>query len=344
MRRLTLPYLQGAGPVRMTRSKPLRPVRKSSAPGAGRGLERIDFVRASKQRNRGALPDGLVIGPMRSGTTWVYRYLGHRGDVGLPEAVKETFFFDEYWPRGLDWYRRRFPDGGAGQYAARLEVAPSYFHHPAAPERIRQALGPVPLVVTLRDPVERAWSHYIHYRRYGYTRAPLQEAAEAFPEILEASRYRTCLRRWQAAFPGSCLHILDFDTLASAPSRYAEQLCACFGLKPVPVPDSLRRAQHQAGAPYAAWLARLGSTAACRLRERGLYRGVSLAKALGLKRVFFGRSGSARQLRPGLEERRWLARQLAGEEVPAEPGDSNGPDGAVSIHSLSGVSEGLRDA
>lgn len=283
-------------------------------------------MQVSKDRSQGTLPDGLIIGPMRSGSTWVDRYLRHRGDVGLPEAVKETFFFDKYWQRGVDWYQRRFAAGGSRSYAITVEVAPSYFHHPEAPERIRQALGPVPLVITLRDPVERAWSHYIHYRRYGYTRASLKEAAEAFPEILEASRYRTCLQRWRACFPGSCLYVLDFNTLASAPPQYAAQLCGSLGIDPAPVPSSLYRPQHQAGVPYASWLARLGSTVAWRLRERGLYWSVNLAKALGLKRAFFGRPGSAKSLQPGPEERQWLAWQLAGEEVAVATDGSSAPE------------------
>lgn len=257
-------------------------------------------------------PDALVIGPMKGGTSWIQQYMEVRGDVCLPTRVKETHFFDWYWGRGEDWYTRHFECEKRTKPFC-LEVGPSYFHDGAAPRRVQQTLGKIPIVVTLRDPIKRAWSHYLHYRRYGYTNASVQEAVERFPEILGASRYHTCLQRWYAVFPASCVHVVWQDVLAVDPDRYAADICAALDLPFKAVPSSMYEARNQAAVPYSRLIARFGSGCAHLFRHVGLYGAVNGAKNVGLKRIFFGKPGSASDLEPTRKEVDWLADQLAGE-------------------------------
>lgn len=135
------------------------------------------------------LPTALIIGPMKAGTTWIYDYLSWRGDVCLPQGVKETFFFDRNWDKGVTWYARHFHAHKTCDCEVIVEVAPSLFHHPDAPGYVRDTLGQVQLIVTIRDPVDRAWSHYQHLRSKGYTNSDLKIALVQFPEIVEASKY-----------------------------------------------------------------------------------------------------------------------------------------------------------
>lgn len=263
------------------------------------------------------LPTALVVGPMKAGTSWIQDYMESRGDVRVPDRVKETFFFEQYWQRGAIWYAGFFDDGNTQSTSHRLEIGSSYFHHPEVPRRVQETLGDIPILVTLRDPVRRAWSHYLHLRRYGHTRAPLQEAVKQYPEILEASRYRTCLRRWYAEFPEDCLHFVWQDTLKASPNAYAEAVCAALGLEARPVPETLKGPSNQAAVPASYRLAALGSTVTRSLRHIGLYRVVNGAKRMGLKRLFFGKPGSARGIEPTAEERAWLEAQLVG-EIPPE--------------------------
>jgi hypothetical protein len=264
------------------------------------------------------LPDVLIVGPMRAGTSWIQDYLRARGDVGLPAGVKETFFFDRHFHKGPDWYARHFRH--TGPMARRVvEVGPSYFHCPQAPARIHAVLGDIPLVVTLRDPVRRAWSHYLHLRRYGYTRAPLRQAVADFPEILEASRYRTRLAQWHRLFPPRRIHVLTQEALAQSVQEYAARLCTALSIPYAPPGTELLGRRNEVAAPPSPRLAALGERGANLLRANRLYAVVNLAKRLGLKSLFYGRPGTGRL--PALEEddARWLATQLEGEAVEAPP-------------------------
>ncbi|PVY70822.1 sulfotransferase family protein [Tamilnaduibacter salinus] len=273
------------------------------------------------------LPDALVIGPMRSGTSWIHDYLQARGDIALPGGVKETFFFDRYYEKGSSWYRRHFAYADRADYQCVAEVAPSYFHSESAPERVRNTLGDVPLVVTLRDPVRRAWSHYLHLRRYGYTRSSLREATDAFPEILEASRYGACLNRWQAVFGRHRLFVLWQEDLAVAPEAYTRGLCNGLGIEYFSPAGLLQQKRNEATLPRFPRLAAAGDRTAHFLRARRFYGVVNLAKRMGLKGVFFGRPGV--NALPSLTDAdaQWLASAL--DDAPPEwalalRGDSHG--------------------
>lgn len=256
------------------------------------------------------LPDALLIGPMKGGSTWIHDYLSSRGDVCLPAGVKETFFFDRRFDRGTAWYERHFDRYEPGRHRRTMELAPSYFHSPEAPERVRSVLGDVPLVVTVRDPIKRAWSHYLHLRRYGYTRDPLPEAAEDFPELLQASRYAACLERWQSSFGTGRLHILWQEVLASDPERYASELCAALDLPFEGLPEGAQGRSYEAAAAPVPWLAALGRRASYALRGRGFHGVVNVARRSGLYRLFFGSPGGDRLPELTGVDAEWLRVQL----------------------------------
>lgn len=265
------------------------------------------------------LPSALVIGPMKAGTSWIQDYLLSRGDVALPNGVKETFFFDRRYSKGIDWYAAHFHQATTARKKLAVEVAASYFHSPDVPQRIFSILGDVRLIVTLRAPVSRAWSHYLHLRRYGYTSAPLREATEKFPEILEASRYKTCLARWAEFFPRERVCILWLEDLAESTEQYVKDLCAGLSLPFILPPEYLTGKRNQAAMPRFVLLAAIGDRTAHFLRERRMYGVVNFAKRIGLKEIFFGRSGTGNLPRLEDSDAEWLTEQLGGEmpEFPA---------------------------
>jgi hypothetical protein len=108
----------------------------------------------------GRLPNFLIVGAMKSGTTSLARYLGaHPQAYVAPE--KEINFFERgyVWNRGVDWYASRFE--GAGDALAVGEASPSYMYWPTAIERMASVVPDARLIALLRDPVERAYSHYL---------------------------------------------------------------------------------------------------------------------------------------------------------------------------------------
>lgn len=264
-----------------------------------------------KNNSLSRMPDFLVIGPQKAGTTWIQRFFETRGDIGLPKGVKETFFFDRYYDRGIKWYGRHFqfrePHRRSG------EVATTYFHHPLAPTRILSELGRVPLIVTLRDPARRAFSLYLHLRRYGQTRLGFRGAVRRLPLLLESSRYATMIKRWMESFGRTNLLILRQEQLATEPERFACEIADFLQLPQIPLDESLGGPVNAAAIPPSFWLARTSTVLADMARSAGLYQAVSVAKRLGLKSVVYGspRDGSALCL--GERDRAWFVAQLRDE-------------------------------
>ena len=127
------------------------------------------------------LPDFLVLGAQKAGTTALYAYLRwHPGITG--PSWKEVSFFDRHWWRGERWYRGQFPLRSRGRLVG--EASPSYLFHPLAPERARAVVPDARLLVVLRNPVDRAYSQYQHEVALG--REPL-----SFEDALAAEEERT---------------------------------------------------------------------------------------------------------------------------------------------------------
>src|SRR6266540_2331415 len=119
------------------------------------------------------LPGFLVIGTKRGGSTSLYEYLIRHPDVAGCLLTKGSHYFDVNFGRGWSWFRAAFPLAG-GRRTIAGEASPYYMFHPLAPQRIAAALPEVRLIAVLRDPVERAWSHYRYERHRGYEDLPFE--------------------------------------------------------------------------------------------------------------------------------------------------------------------------
>lgn len=257
------------------------------------------------------LPKTLIIGPMKAGTTWMHEYLAARGDVCLPLEVKETFYFDLYYERGSAWYKDHFRHFDAARHKTVVEVGPSLFHIPDAPARVRNDLGQIPLIVARRDPVTRAWSHYMHIRRYGYTRSPLAKAIEEYPQILDASRYRDRVAEWREAMPDAPIIELDIEVLRSDPEAYVRQLSRALQIPIMPIPPALERESNKGAVAPSYLAARFGRSLSHKLRSLGLYSIVNAAKSARLRPLFFGGSDNSKALvQPTDAERALLIERL----------------------------------
>jgi hypothetical protein len=118
------------------------------------------------------LPDFLILGAQKAGTTALYEYLYRHPAISGP-SWKEVSFFDRHWWRGERWYRGHFPRGARSRVG---EASPSYLFHPEAPERVRSLLPEARLIAILRDPTDRAFSHYQHEVALGREPLPFEDA------------------------------------------------------------------------------------------------------------------------------------------------------------------------
>jgi hypothetical protein len=131
------------------------------------------------------LPDFLIVGTQKGGTTSLFNYLIQHPQV-LSPLRKEIKFFDSNFFRGFSWYRAHFPliSKLRGAHALTGEASPYYMYHPSAPERIKAALPSVKIIAILRNPVDRAYSHYQHMVRVGREDLSFESAIEKESERL----------------------------------------------------------------------------------------------------------------------------------------------------------------
>jgi hypothetical protein len=133
-------------------------------------------------------PNFIIAGAMRSGTTSLHHWLRAHPGVSMPQT-KEVHYFDLHYGRGRNWYREQFPVSGSDVVLG--ESTPEYLFLPWARERMCRDLPGTRLVVTLRNPVDRAWSHYCMLRARGREDLPFEAALDQ-----EAERMRADTASW----------------------------------------------------------------------------------------------------------------------------------------------------
>ena len=199
----------------------------------------------------GRLPNFLIIGAMRSGTSTLARWLIEHPQVFLAPG-KELHYFDRHFDRGVNWYRSLF--AGAGSESAVGEATPNYVHEPAAIQRIAATIPEVRLILSLRNPVDRAYSHYWHNRSREKEPLSFEEALDAEPvrthsSEVDRARFSYVSRgqyidqinevlRW---FPRSSLHVVIAEEMQSEPSRSLTGIFSFLGVNERFQPESLQR-------------------------------------------------------------------------------------------------------
>ena len=201
------------------------------------------------QADGGRLPTFLVVGAQKSGTTSLIHYLGAHPEVfAVPD---EIHFFDRNWDRGVEWYRERF--AGAGGAAAVGESTPEYMYASSAPGRIARTLSAPTFLAILRDPVDRAYSHYWHNRTRGHEPRPFDEAVAAEEGRLarggegagarygyvDRGRYHRQLRRLCEGLPGARLHVVILEELRDRRVEVIQDLYRHLGVADDVAPPAL---------------------------------------------------------------------------------------------------------
>lgn len=157
------------------------------------------------------LPNFLVIGPGKSGTTWIYHALKDHPQVCVSSA-KETLFFESEFYRGLEWYSSFFSQCDDTTEAIG-EVSNTYIYAEKAPERIKSINPDMKIISCLRNPVERTFSHYLFLVRGGQFSGTFREALEEYPDLIERAKYYKHLKPYFDHFEDEHIYIALFDRL-----------------------------------------------------------------------------------------------------------------------------------
>lgn len=188
----------------------------------------------------GTLPNFLIIGAQRSGSTALATHLRAHPEVFMPDR-KELRFFDDNFDRGREWYQRQFRE--AADQPAIGEATPNYMYQAEAIDRMAYVVPKARLIAILRNPVDRAYSHYWMNRVRGYESLEFGEAIAAEPRrlasgdpsarigqsYLDRGRYHQQLLHVSRYFPRESLHVIVLEDLWRAPAETYRRVCRFIG-------------------------------------------------------------------------------------------------------------------
>ena len=241
--------------------------------GVHRTLRNASRVVTMSTRRYRDLPDFLIIGAQRCGTTSMYKYLAQHPAVAPAVLSKGVHYFDVNYTRGDAWYRSHFPSRPykallserSGQRALTGEGSPYYLFHPAVPSRVATTVPNVRLIAMLRNPISRAYSQYQHEVARGFEKPWLRRRSEdgrgtscrrgralvRRPQLLQLQssaplvRLSRHLRRSAApmdgAVPQDQILIVDSGDFFAQPERAYRDVLSFLGLRD----HSLERSQSQ---------------------------------------------------------------------------------------------------
>jgi hypothetical protein len=256
------------------------------------------------------LPNFLYVGPDKAGSSWLHEMLLKHPDAYLTPA-KDLYFFDRYYDRGVEWYASQFR-GARGERVVG-EVCQDYLFHPEAAARIHATLNPVKIMVSLRDPVERAWSSYLYMRKHGIGPDTFGEALRSRPELLEHGRYATGLDRFLALFPREMVHVALFDDLAVDPQGFLDAVTDFLDLDPLPLAPEDLAARLPAARARSVRIASVARHGADWVREHDGARLVGSVKRSPLVQRALYRPIDRAAVRPGHEDVAAVRAELAPE-------------------------------
>jgi hypothetical protein len=225
------------------------------------------------------LPDFLILGAQRSGTTSLYRYLAaHPAVMPVTLGLKGAHYFDTNYMKSESWYRSHFPTAAARRARARKhqldrvvtgEGSPYYLFHELIPERVFGLLPDARLIVLLRDPVRRAYSHHQHEVARGFEQLDFDEALRREPDRLNGEverlrehpgylsfnhqhfsylargRYLEQIRRWDSLFAKEQILILNATDFFSDPDASFRQVLRFLDLPVRSLPQYDKRNAHE---------------------------------------------------------------------------------------------------
>jgi hypothetical protein len=201
------------------------------------------------------LPNFIIIGVQKGGTSSLFNYLLQHPNI-IRGYKKEVKFFDGNYHKGIDWYRYNYPlmTQMSDPIVQTGEASPSYVFHPLVPKRVKEALPNIKLVLLLRDPVARAYSHYQGNLRKGHEKLTFEEAIEQEQSRLDGEQeaivadqhypmynylvysylargiYIEQIRNWLKSFTREQILIQRSEDLFSNPQDVYTRVLTFFGL------------------------------------------------------------------------------------------------------------------
>lgn len=170
------------------------------------------------------LPDFLVVGPQKCATTWLSDCLYDHPDIRMPES-DFVHYFDMFYHKNIRWYQDYFSEYD-GESAVG-ELTRTYIRDEKVPERIAKTLPEVKLIFTLRNPIDRAFSHWWHEKsknKHSFDFEEVLENFDLYQNWIVPGLYHRHLMRFSEYFPEEQIKICFFDDLVEDDKQYVQDV------------------------------------------------------------------------------------------------------------------------
>jgi Sulfotransferase domain len=180
------------------------------------------------------LPNFLIIGAAKAGTTSLYHYVRSHPQAFMPAKKELSFFCEEFrWHNGLDWYERQFE--GADSAVAVGEASPRYTVFPiyrGVPERIATSIPEARLIYLVREPIKRMQSQYLDNVIHRLEKAPVEDALSTNPFYLTSSRYALQLQQYMDHFRRDQILVVRSEVMGRERQRTLSHVFEFLGIDP----------------------------------------------------------------------------------------------------------------
>ena len=187
------------------------------------------------------LPNLVIVGARKSGTTSLHGYLGQHPDVFMSKPPELHFFDDEaHWTQGVEWYEEFFSD--AAGFAVRGEKTPMYSTYPhrtGIPARVASVVPAAKLIYVMRDPIARIRSQYVAAKVHGLETLPFAEAVLERSVYPDLSRYAMQIEQWLAHFGREQLLLITSEQLWKQHEQTMAEVFGFLGVDPDFVPEPI---------------------------------------------------------------------------------------------------------
>ena len=258
-------------------------------------------------KTRVMLPNFLGIGVPKAGSTWLYELLASHPEVWVPHEKREVQFFNMYFDRRVEWYMQFFPtENEASRYSAVGEVTPHYFYCDRARiKEVKRILGEdTRLILILRDPVERVYSHYWFLKRIKGLNLSFEDFLEKRPVVADWSSYACHLERWLEYFDRDQFLIMVFEKDLRSVKSAKLKLADFLGLSVDQFPgeagrDIVNKRHVPRYRKLYAWAVQVGH----KLRDADMYWATTLARKFGVKNWFGNARLERKEMHPETRRR-----------------------------------------
>lgn len=260
------------------------------------------------------LPSFIGIGAEKCGSTWLHELLKQHPKIYMPLRRKELDFFNLNYSKGLEWYESFFPNPqDASVYDAIGEISPRYLNFPECASRIATVKSIRKLIVILRNPLNRAYSHYGHIVRLQNYSKSFEEFILDHPKVITNGFYAKNLNYFLQYYSQNQICCIIFEEVVNDIGCTKKKIARFLEIQDSEFPEAagLKKA-NETYIPRLKRLNQLSSQMTGNLRNLNLDWIINVARAVGFKKVL--RIGS-KSLEPMPEEMRSRLQDIYAQDI-----------------------------